>query len=163
MKKEIGMVESDKVTLAVVAREIRRFINRRARIAGDELQRFAAMLVEDPVDAMVHSRGAIVAGARKSVYANAEKHFADAEAIASDIANGADLDAEARAAIAVAGLQSLQSVMRATLYRVARDLASEHDGHRIVVQGARCAALAEVLETLDDELVSAGLTLTEGK
>lgn len=151
-------------SLAKIAQAMRRFVNRRSGTAGDDVARFRQMMQEDAIDALLHSREALVAAARKGIFDECALHFDEAATIferklRESIGVERPLTDAEHEEGEVAGFRQMMTRFRAAFYRVARDLAAERDAHRMVVQGARCAALAEVLETADDELLAAGVSL----
>jgi hypothetical protein len=143
-----------KLTKTEVADELRRFLNRRRREYSRSVGVFKRALEgDDPADAMVHSREAIVEGVRLGVADLALGYFdaAHTEAVQK---KGTGLLDEEDAAATVEGFDRMYKELRIRFIRLARELSQERDAHRLIVLGARVATLAEIIENSEDLLAA---------
>lgn len=131
-----------KDTLETLTLEITRWLSRRNVTAGNDIAAFQRMMDENAVDALIHSKSAIVAAGKKSVIDQALETMQRVFVVNSD---------------GPRSLWELSRVANVMLLRLARDVSDDRSPVSALVHSAKCAQWAEIAEMISDELSARSL------
>lgn len=130
--------------IADVAYETERWLRRRVAIVDKTIDDFRLMMVDDAVDALVHSTSTVVAAGKKRAYDEALAFF-----VAVDAGEG-----HAAGETKVGALRAMMQRARVTMMNRARSATGERAGTGDIADRGTLAAWAEIVDNTEGELAA---------
>lgn len=154
--KTVGKLGSDKPTLATLAVDISRWLNRRSVIAGRDIEGFKRNVEENAVDALINASEAVIAAGKKSVL---DEAISTMQTVFNAAPAMHGLPATDPFTLASGALRELSRVANIMLLRLARDVSADRSPLRSMVHAAKTAQWAEIAENVADEVRAIGEVL----